>query len=142
MNNLNKLLNKRIHEYYWDHDLNCAETSLKTLSEIFQVQLEPQLLESASLMNGAGQYQAQCGLVNGPLMFLGVMLKTRGWKADDINKAGYLFAQEFSSEFGSLMCKDLRPGGFKEDDPPHLCEDLSNKTIIFTINFIKNLNDQ
>ena len=135
---INSFLNDRIHDYYWNQNLNCAVTSLKTLSEIFQVHLEPQLLESASLMNGAGQYQAQCGLANGPLMFLGVMLKARGWNSEDINKTGYLFAQQFAKEFGSLMCKDLRPGGFKDNDPPHLCEDLSNKTIIFTINFIKN----
>jgi len=46
-------------------------------------------------------------------------------------------AAEFEKRFGSLLCRELRPEGFKKENPPHLCKPLSVKVIIFLIRFIK-----
>jgi len=48
----------------------------------------------------------------------------------------YDFAKEFEKEFGSLNCRDLRPQGFKLDNPPHLCEEITKKVIAFTLNYL------
>ena len=32
---------KRVHELYWEKDVNCATTSLLCLSELLEVELQP-----------------------------------------------------------------------------------------------------
>lgn len=39
-------------------------------------------------------------------------------------------------KFGSLSCSNLRPNGFTENDPPHMCEKLTCDVISFTYDFI------
>jgi hypothetical protein len=65
------LVRERVHTYYWRNDINCAITTLKILSERFGIELSAQVIDSALGMHGAGEYGAQCGLVEGVLMFKG-----------------------------------------------------------------------
>ena len=53
-------INERVHSLYWNDDLNCATTTLITLSEIFQINLGSQIINAAIGMHGAGKYGAQC----------------------------------------------------------------------------------
>ena len=46
------------------------------------------------------------------------------------------FATQFTERFGSLSCKDLRPGGIHPNDPPHLCESVSVDAICFLHDFL------
>ncbi len=48
----------------------------------------------------------------------------------------YNLAEAFESRFGSLLCRDLRPEGFKPDNPPHLCEDLTREAILFDVDLM------
>jgi len=66
------LVQQRVHEYYWRDDANCATTTLKILSETLAVEVCDQVIDAALGMHGAGGYRAQCGLVEGALMFLGI----------------------------------------------------------------------
>lgn len=111
---------------------------LKILGEIFAVKIEPQVLDSAVGMHGAGEYGAQCGLTEGSLMFLGILCSERNYAKEEIVESCYDFAEQFEAEFGSLICSKLRPEGFKPDNPPHLCEGLSKKAVEFAVNFIDN----
>jgi len=36
----NELIKKRVHDYYWIDDINCATTTIKILSEIFNIKIE------------------------------------------------------------------------------------------------------
>ncbi len=133
------LINERVHRHYWDEDQNCATTVLLILAEIFEIKLASQTLHSAIGMHGAGGFRAQCGLVEGTLMFLGIAGKERGLDDADIIKHCYTFATEFQKSFGSLICSDLRPQGFKPDNPPHLCEELTKKAIEFVVGYISKI---
>ncbi|MFP4167405.1 MAG: C-GCAxxG-C-C family protein [Desulfonatronovibrionaceae bacterium] len=125
----------RIRSYYWDQDLNCATVSLLILAERFGMELSGQVLDAAAGMHGAGKYGAQCGLVEGPLMFLGLAGRQFGWAENEIETACRGFAAGFEGRFSSLLCAVLRPGGFNDDDPPHLCEDLTRRAVSFSIDF-------
>ena len=46
------------------------------------------------------------------------------------------YAPAFDSTFGSLRCFELRPAGFSENDPPHMCENLTCKGIEFSYQYI------
>ena len=131
-----QLVHERVREYYWAHDWNCAVTTLRILAELFEVRLDRQVLDAALGMHGAGGYRAQCGLVEGALMFIGVGGKAQGLDHEAVVKACYDFAEQFEEQFGSLLCRDLRPGGFSPDDPPHLCEELTRETLMFDVSFV------
>ena len=125
-----------VRENYWINDYNCATTTLIVLSELFNTPLEQQVLYASRGMYGAGGFRAQCGLVEGTLMFLGILGTEKELDNPAIAGLCYKYAEEFTKEFGSLLCRDLRPEGFNDDDPPHLCENLTVKSILFSKQFI------
>jgi len=130
---------KKVNEYYWKEDINCATTTIKILSETFKVSIHQQVVDSALGMHGAGEYGAQCGLVEGALMFIGIYGKQNNWSNDLIVKSCNSFANLFEEKFKSLQCSILRPEGFKEENLPHLCEPLTCNAAEFTIKFIKGI---
>lgn len=137
MEDMKQQIARIVHTRFWDDEVNCAVTSLSVLSTMFDVPLDPQVFDAAFGMDGAGRYRAQCGLVEGPIMFIGVVGRRWGLFKDEIEDACFRFAEQFEQEFGSLLCRDLRPDGFREDDPPHKCEDLSVRTNVFTYRFLQ-----
>jgi hypothetical protein len=134
--NWESYIDGEVHRHYWDHDDTCAFTTLSIVSELFAIPLESQVMEAALGMWGAGGYRAQCGLVEGALMFIGILDSRRGMNRDQISGLCKSFAQGFEKRFGSLICRELRPQGFSPDNPPHICEDLSKRAIHFTTRFI------
>ena len=130
---------ERVQELNRNQGLNCAQTTLLVLAEKFEFELHPQIITGSVGLNGAGLYRAQCGLVEGVLLFLGVYLPGKNFDKDDVQKTCNLFASKFEAQFGSLSCSKLRPNGFNDDDPPHLCEELIIDAIKFDIDFISSL---
>ena len=136
-----KFIEDRVHKHYWEDDVNCATTTLKILSEVFAIELNDQVIDSAIGMHGAGKFGAQCGLVEGTLMFLGIAGRAKGILDVDIVKSCQDFARQFEMRFGSLQCSVLRPRGFQPDDPPHLCEGITREGIVFSIEFVSHVFD-
>lgn len=130
---------KWVHHFYWDQDLNCARTTLYCLSRLGNISLEPQTLHAAIGMHGAGRFRAQCGLVEGTLMFLGIYYARQGKNDQEISRLCFAFAEAFTERFSSLRCSELRPQGFTPEDPPHLCEALSIEAILFAWAFIQKM---
>lgn len=130
-------IKERVHELYWKYDINCARTMLTCLCELYSISVEKQTLNSAIGLHGAGRFRAQCGLVEGALMFIGIYFSDQGRTEDDIASLCYKYADQFTQKFASLKCYDLRPNGFNEDDPPHACEELTCSAIEFASEFIK-----
>ena len=129
-------IDNRVREYYWKYNLNCATTNLKILSEIFSITLSDQIISAAIGMHGAGKYGAQCGLVEGTLMFLGIIGKEYLIKEETIVNQCREYAKQFENKFQSLSCSTLRPEGFTKENPPHLCEKLTCSAIEFNRNFV------
>lgn len=132
-------IKERVHELYWEQDINCARTTLTCLCELFHVNLEKQTLNSAIGLHGAGGFRAQCGLVEGTLMFMGIYFSSKGKSDTEIASICFQFADEFTQKYGSLLCYDLRPNGFTKDDKPHACENLTSEAIIFSSEFMKKI---
>ena len=131
-----KYIDREVHRHYWDQDDTCAFTTLSIVSDLFGITLEPQVLDAALGMWGAGGHRAQCGLVEGALMIIGVLGGYCGLNRDQISRLCRNYGRSFEQTFGSLICRELRPEGFSPDNPPHICEDLSNRAIRFTAGFI------
>ena len=100
---------------------------LAFLGERFDVSIAPQTFHAAIGLHGAGRFRAQCGLVEGALIFIGILGTERGLSEKEIETLCRRFAETFTETFGSLLCRDLRPGGFRPSDPPHACESITVK---------------
>jgi hypothetical protein len=133
---MEELVRRRVADYYWRDDINCATTNLKILSEIFGIDLSDQVIDAAVGMHGAGEYGAQCGLVEGALMFLGISGRRQNIADDAIIHACKAYAWQFEKRFSSLSCAALRPEGFAPNNPPHLCEAFTREAVGFTIEFM------
>lgn len=129
-------IKKRVHQLYWDIDINCARTTLICLGELFQLDISRQSINAAIGLHGAGGYRAQCGLVEGGVMFIGIYLSDKGKSDGEVVSTCYQFAEKFTNKYGSLSCFELRPNGFTENDPPHACEELTADAIHFMYQFI------
>ena len=128
---------ERVTRYYREDEINCAVATLKVLGERFGVEISRQVLDSAVGMNGAGQYRAQCGLVEGAVMFLGILGRERGLDDDAVMELCREYAAKFENRFGSLSCRVLRPEGFSDDNPDNVCEPISIDAICFDIEFVE-----
>lgn len=126
---------KKVHDMYYDEDINCARVMLTCLGEMLDVKISEQLYIAAVGMHGAGGYRAQCGLVEGSLLFIGVYCHSLGLSEDEAVDACYRFGKSFEEEFSSLSCSKLRPQGFNPDDEPHMCEGLTCRAVEFTYRF-------
>lgn len=137
--NTDKFIQERVKNYYWNDDINCATASLKILSEKFNTPISDQIVDAALGMHGAGGYGAQCGLVEGTLMFIGILGRNLNIPDDEIVAFCSEFARQFENRFKSLLCSILRPESFALENPPHLCEEFTCETIEFSIDFISRL---
>jgi hypothetical protein len=136
---ITEIVKNRVSRSYWEHDRNCATTALSILSELFGIELHSQTIDSALAMHGAGKYGAQCGLVEGALMFMGVWGRHNRLEDRLVIDACRDFAGKFEARFGSLLCRVLRPEGFGRENPPHLCEGITCDAIEFAAMYIENL---
>lgn len=130
---------QHVARYFRQEELNCATTTLKILAEQGDIELDGQVLAAAVGMHGAGGYRAQCGLVEGGLMFLGILGRARGWDDETIIALCHRYAERFEDHFSSLQCRVLRPEGFAPDQPPHLCEGLTCRATAFAVAFIEKI---
>lgn len=103
---------------------------------MFSINLSEQVISAAIGMHGAGKYGAQCGLVEGTLMFLGIIGKEYSFQEKTIVDHCREYAKQFENKFQSLLCSALRPEGFKKNNPQHLCENLTCRAIEFNIDFV------
>lgn len=131
-----------VHSEYYDLDTNCAGVTLKCLSHLFSYPIAPQSFAASLGMHGAGGYRAQCGLIEGALMFLGMYLTALDWERTDVSKACYEYATAFEKEFGALTCRNLRPQGLAEGQPPHMCETLTVRAVQFAYDYVRHLVEQ
>lgn len=134
--NLEEHIQHRVSYCYWNEDVNCATTMLKIVADLHGVTLDRQVLSAAIGMHGAGGFGAQCGLVEGSLMLIGILAKEKELSTETTAGLCYCFAREFEEKFGSLQCRQLRPQGFKPDNPPHLCEGLTKRAVKFTAEYL------
>lgn len=133
---IKQTIQEQVHSFYYDQDMNCARTTLQVLSTLFNQPIEKQVMQAAVALHGLGGSREQCGLVEGSAMFLGLFFLCHGWDEERVVALTNEFAHSYVRRFGSVRCYDLRPGGFSDNDAPHLCENLSVESIFFTYQFI------
>ena len=131
-----KFIADKIKIYYEIEEHNCAVSVLKVLAERYDFPIHQQVMDSALAQNGLGQSGAQCGLITGAAMFLGVVAVEQGWTKDTLHEHTQRLTTEFKNAFHALDCRSIRPEGFVADNPPHLCEPRTVEALEIMINYI------
>ncbi|MCD8397003.1 MAG: C-GCAxxG-C-C family protein [Lachnospiraceae bacterium] len=72
-------------------------------------------------------------------MFISLYLSAASMSENQIISICSQYAREFEITFGSLRCRELRPGGFSKNDFPHLCESITCQAIEFAYLFIQEI---
>ncbi len=117
--------------------------TLKLLGEVYGIPLNDQVLKAAFGMNGAGRYGAQCGLVEGMLMFVGILSGPGGMTYEQAQMVCSSFAERFEKTFGSLTCARLRPESeASARDLAHACEELKVKALLMDLDFLDSIGVQ
>lgn len=133
---LEELVAARIETMYHDQSLGCAHATLKILAEALDTELSRQVYDSSvGMLGGGGHYGAQCGLVQGALMFAGVLGARQGLDEETLDKHCFDLLAGAERELGSLVCREIRPEGFAEDNPPNICEPRSVTSIVWVARF-------
>ncbi len=134
---LEQLVAARVRVYYGGHDLSCIHATLKVLAEVFDTEVSPQTYDSSSgMFGGGGNYGAQCGLVQGVIMFIGILCARHRLDKETLGKLCFDYSALAEKELGSLLCREIRPEGFTEDNPPDLCEPRTVQSIVSAARFI------
>ena len=98
-NDSNQQIQDRVHSLYWEHGINCAGTMLTCLSELFNTSISEQTLNASIGLHGAGGgLGAQCGLVEGALMFIGIYFSEKGTPMQDVISMCYQYASQYTDE--------------------------------------------
>lgn len=126
-----------VRRHYWQEDINCARTVLAILAELGGQVIHPQVVAAATGLHGAGGFGAQCGLVEGGLIYIGIAGAERGLSDEEIGDLCREYAEGFTAALGSLLCRELRPEGFGPDNPPHLCEKRTVDAAMFAAGFMR-----
>lgn len=118
-------LSEAVRSAYEERNLPCTQAMLEVLGQCFGYPIPPRVWDAASGLHGAGRYGAQCGLVEGGLMFLGLRATELGYDKSQIEDLCSGWAAHFERCFSSLICRELRPEGFGPHVPPHRCMPLT-----------------
>ena len=125
-----------VHHCYWDNNANCAQTTLHCLEQLTGLPVHPSLYQATVGCHGAAGHGGQCGLIEGATLFLGLYCAAMGKSVEETEEICARYALVFNRNFNSMACSDLRPGGFRADDPPHLCERFTVRAVTCLHDFV------
>ncbi len=134
---LEELVAARVENMYHDLDDSCVHTTLKILAEVFDTEVAQQTYDSsAGMLGGGGLYGGQCGLIQGGVLFIGILSANHGLDKDTLKQHCFDYSEQSAKELGSLLCREIRPEGFADDNPDNLCEPRTVESIVSTARFI------
>lgn len=108
-----------VHHCYWDNNANCAQTTLHCLEQLTSTCTPIAVSGHCRLPRGSGPWRAM--RLEGATLFLGLYCAAMGKSAEETEEICARYALVFNRNFGSMACSDLRPGGFRADDPLPIC---------------------
>ena len=124
-----ELVSERVHQLYWNENLNCQKTTLTVLSEIFEHKKD---IKSPQRTLPPGY----CGLVKGGVLYLCHLSEKKGLNEEEITQ---LYLKGFEERFKRLLCRELRGKKIQPCKQQHPCEGFTIDAILFDIEFIEKI---
>ncbi|MFA5828869.1 MAG: C-GCAxxG-C-C family protein [Candidatus Gracilibacteria bacterium] len=143
---MNKINEKNIRKYalkLLKQDYNCGEVVVRTVANNLKIKLPIVAKKISSAMNGGGRAGAQCGILEAGLLILSLLCGRADSKQprDPLQILAYKLTKKFENEYGNLLCRNIRPEGFKPDQINNICEERIIYGIIFLLNFFEEISN-
>jgi C_GCAxxG_C_C family probable redox protein len=124
----------------WDKGFNCAESALRGVCYGMGIRLpEIALKISTPFGGGVGRCEDICGALSGSVMGIGAVLgriEANGDKWTSYNATKQLYEQ-FTKEFGSPSCKQLRQGDFNSREHEARCKNFTLEAVRMSYRILK-----
>jgi C_GCAxxG_C_C family probable redox protein len=96
----------RVVEQYRAQGYTCAESSIRTLADVFACPLPEDIVQAASVFSGGAAVDGRCGVCESALIFVAYLFggkKSAGRLGDCARRVG----RDMTDALGSVMCSDL-----------------------------------
>lgn len=107
-------------KYYFEGNYNCAEAILRAANEYYDLGLHDRDMISFGGFGAGIQSGNTCGAV---LAGVGVLsmkyVEQKAHESKDIKPVTMMLIREFNKQYGSVLCKDIKPQSFK---PEYRCK--------------------
>ena len=105
----------------FENGYNCAQSVVLAFSDLTEIDEKALAMLSSSFGGGMGRLREVCGAVTGAFMVLGLLYgydsaETGANKAEHYMRIQH-FAERFSEETGSIVCRELLGIDKKKDSP-------------------------
>ena len=114
------MLKDLLPKYYFEGNYNCAETIIRAGNDYYGLELH----DRDMIMMGAYGAGIQCGNTCGAVLAAAAILsmkyvEAKAHESTDIKPVTMKLMREFRDEYGSTLCKDIKPQSFK---PEYRCQ--------------------
>jgi C_GCAxxG_C_C family probable redox protein len=96
----------RIIEHYRSLGYACAESSIRTLADLFDCPLPRDIIKAASIFSGGAAVDGRCGVAEAALIFVAYLFG--GNESTSVRRdCARLVQNNMIDDLGSVMCSDL-----------------------------------
>lgn len=120
-------------KYYFSQNYNCAETIIHAANEYYALGLHEKDMIMVAGFGAGMQTGNTCGAILSAVSVLSMKyVEAKAHESTDIHAVTLMLIRKFNEQFGSLLCKDIKPQCF---DAANRC----SKTVSIACDVLENV---
>lgn len=110
------MLKDLYEKYYYEMNYNCAETIIRAGNEYYGLGLHDRDMIAFGGFGSGIQTGNTCGAILSAVSILSMKyIEKKAHESKDIRPVTTELIRAFNKEYGSVLCKDIKPQSFKPD---------------------------
>lgn len=110
------MLKDTFEKYYYDMNYNCAETLIRAANEYYDLGLHDRDMIAFGGFGAGIQTGNTCGAILAAVSVLSMKyIEKNAHESRDIKPVTTEFIRRLNAEYGSILCKDIKPQSFQPD---------------------------
>ena len=110
------MLKDLLNDYYFDKNYNCAETILRAGNDYYNLGLHDRDMILVGAYGAGIQTGNTCGAVLAGASILSMKyIEAKAHESEDIRSVVGKLMRAFNEQYGSTLCKDIKPQSFKPE---------------------------
>ncbi len=110
------MLKDTFEKLYYDMNYNCAETLIRAANEYYDLGLHDRDMIAFGGFGAGIQTGNACGAILAAVSVLSMKyIEKNAHESKDIKPVTTEFIRRLNAEYGSILCKDIKPQSFQPD---------------------------
>ena len=110
------MLKDLCEKYYFEMNYNCAETLIRAANDYYDLGLHDRDMIAFGGFGAGIQTGNTCGAILAAVSVLSMKyIEKNAHDSKDIKLVTTAFIREMNRQYGSVLCKDIKPQAFKPD---------------------------